>query len=115
MSAARDRDAQAVPPAPIPVPTSVPDTQTVHASGAANAPAGPLWQPELAELAQRHAHAEAMGGPFNVARHRAGGKLTIRERIHALADADSFQEIGKLTGAARYDAEGRLLELTPAP
>ncbi len=66
------------------------------------------------ELSQRHAYAEAMGGPYAVARHRANGKLTIRERIRTLADEGSFQEIGKLTGQGSY-ADGRLTGLTPAP
>ena len=49
-----------------------------------------------------------MGGPDKVARQRATGRLTVRERIEALADPGSFAEIGALTGFASYDDEGRL-------
>jgi len=69
--------------------------------------------PELDELERRRALAEAMGGDERVARHHAEGKLTVRERIVRLADADSFHEIGKLTGKGRYEG-GRLVEFTPA-
>ncbi|MBM3385588.1 MAG: propionyl-CoA carboxylase, partial [Betaproteobacteria bacterium] len=73
------------------------------------------WQPEVDELALRRAQADALGGPAAVARHHEQGRLTIRERIAAMADAGSFQEVGRLTGQGRYDAEGKLLGVTPAP
>ena len=40
------------------------------------------------------------GGPDKVARQHEFGKLTIRERLQAIADPDSFREIGKLAGSA---------------
>src|SRR6476661_3139675 len=43
-----------------------------------------------------------MGGPEKVERHRAQGKLTVRERIDAL------------TGRATYDDDGKLVDVTPA-
>src|SRR6266487_2859118 len=55
-----------------------------------------------------------MGGPQKVARQRAAGRLTVRERIERLADPGSFAEIGALTGFADYDAEGRLVSVLPA-
>jgi acetyl-CoA carboxylase carboxyltransferase component len=55
-----------------------------------------------------------MGGAESVARHHAAGKLTARERIDKILDLNSFREIGALTGSAKYDQEGRLLEVTPA-
>ena len=73
------------------------------------------WQPEVDELALRRAQADALGGPAAVAKHHDQGRLTIRERIAAMADAGSFQEVGRLTGQGRYDAEGKLLGVTPAP
>ena len=39
------------------------------------------WKPELDDIAQRRQAALELGGPEKVARHRAAGKLTVRERI----------------------------------
>ena len=72
------------------------------------------WAPEVEEIGRRRNLAAAMGGPDKVARQRATGRLTVRERIEALADAGSFAEIGALTGFARYDDEGRLASVLPA-
>ena len=72
------------------------------------------WEKEIDEVRRREALAQRMGGPDKVARQHAGGKLTVRERIDGLLDAGSFQEIGALSGAARYDAQGELAEFTPA-
>ena len=73
------------------------------------------WQPELDELRKRRADAEALGGEESVKRHHEQGRLTVRERIAALLDPGSFQEVGKLTGTAAYDADGRLQKVVPAP
>ncbi len=73
------------------------------------------WAPEIEELHRRRRLAEACGGPEAVARHHAAGKLTVRERIAALLDAGSFQEVGKLAGRARYDEQGALTDFEPAP
>jgi methylmalonyl-CoA decarboxylase subunit alpha len=62
----------------------------------------------LAELERRRAQALAMGGADRVARHHASGRLTARERIAALVDADSFLELGQL-------AEPELRRERPAP
>lgn len=75
---------------------------------------GGEWEPELEELQQRTELARRMGGDEKVARHHGQGRLTVRERIDALVDRDSFREIGTLTGRASYDEEGRLVDLTPA-
>jgi acetyl-CoA carboxylase carboxyltransferase component len=72
------------------------------------------WDPELEELARRTALARRMGGEEKVERHRAQGKLTVRERISALLDAGTFHEVGALTGRASYDDAGNLADLTPA-
>jgi acetyl-CoA carboxylase carboxyltransferase component len=72
------------------------------------------WQPELDEVARRRAIAAGHGGPDKVARHRAAGKLPVRERIAALLDAGSFDEIGSVSGFPEYDGEGRLASFTPA-
>jgi acetyl-CoA carboxylase carboxyltransferase component len=72
------------------------------------------WQPELDELRAREQAARALGGPDKVARQRAGGRLTVRERIAALIDEGSFHEIGAIAGRAQYDAAGSLTDFTPS-
>jgi len=72
------------------------------------------WQPEVDELARRKALAARLGGPEKVKRHKDAGKLTVRERIDALVDAESFHEVGSLTGFAEYDDEGKLIDVVPS-
>jgi len=72
------------------------------------------WEKELEELARRKALAAQMGGAEKVARHKAQGRLTVRERIDALVDAGSFHEIGSIAGKASYDAEGNISGFVPA-
>ncbi len=72
------------------------------------------WQPEIDELRRREAFADALGGPDKVERQHHFGKLTVRERIDAIADAGSFHEIGKTAGVATYDDDGNLVNLTPS-
>lgn len=72
------------------------------------------WTPELEELARREALVREMGGAAKVRRQHDQGRLTVRERIHALADADSFHEVGAISGSAEYDAKGDLKTLMPA-
>jgi acetyl-CoA carboxylase carboxyltransferase component len=71
------------------------------------------WEPELEELRQRQALAREMGGPEKIARQRAAGRLTVRERIGTLLDTGSFHEIGSITGNGTYDEAGALQSLTP--
>ena len=73
------------------------------------------WKPEADEIAQRHRHAEALGGEESVRRHREGGKLTVRERIAQLTDPGSFQEVGKLAGQGSYTPDGVLQSVRPMP
>ncbi|HUX03817.1 MAG TPA: acyl-CoA carboxylase subunit beta [Acidimicrobiales bacterium] len=61
----------------------------------------------LAELNARKAEARLAGGEEAIARHRAKGKLTARERIEYLLDEDSFQEFDMLN---RHVASGMGLE-----
>src|ERR1700710_713050 len=70
------------------------------------------WQPELDELRTREKMARQMGGADKVKRQHDGGRLTIRERIDALADPGSFHEIGTIAGKASYDADNQLVDLT---
>ncbi|HLM48932.1 MAG TPA: carboxyl transferase domain-containing protein [Solirubrobacteraceae bacterium] len=72
------------------------------------------WDPELEELRRRRALAREMGGPERVARQHASGRLTVRERIARLFDADSFQEVGGLAGRAAYGDDGALTGFVPA-
>ena len=66
------------------------------------------WSDEIAEIRRRQALAADMGGAERVARQKARGKLTVRERIDALLDPGTFREWGSLAGEGRYDADGRL-------
>jgi len=72
------------------------------------------WGPEVEELRFRRAEARALGGAAAVAKHHERGRLTIRERVERLVDANSFQEVGTLTGQGRYEGT-RLTGVTPAP
>src|SRR5690625_2114565 len=72
------------------------------------------WEHALDELERRKALGRQLGGPEKVERHRARGKLTVRERIDQVLDPDSFREIGSITGRAEYDDTGELGEFTPA-
>ena len=67
------------------------------------------WQEDLNELAHRKELAARLGGPEKVERHKKAGKLTVRERIAALIDGDSFTEIGSVAGFTQYDADGKLV------
>jgi acetyl-CoA carboxylase carboxyltransferase component len=55
-----------------------------------------------------------MGGEERVARHRAAGRLPVRERIERLLDAGSFHESGALAGRAEYGPDGALEGFTPS-
>lgn len=72
------------------------------------------WQKEVDELRRREKLALEMGGAEKVERQKSRGKLTVRERIGALVDADSLHEIGRISGKAVYDDAGALVEFTPA-
>jgi acetyl-CoA carboxylase carboxyltransferase component len=82
--------------------------------GAGETPPAKGWQPELDELRHREKLAREMGGPDKVARQKAGGRLTIRERIDGLVDPGSFREIGAIAGKGTYDERGRLVAFTPS-
>ncbi len=72
------------------------------------------WGPEVGEIARRRELAERMGGPEKVARQHSAGRLTVRERIAALVDSGSFDEIGVLAGTGEYGPAGELTGFTPA-
>ena len=72
------------------------------------------WEPELAELARRKELAAELGGAERVARQRATGRRTVRERLDDLLDEGTFAEVGSVAGTASYDADGELTAFVPA-
>ncbi len=73
------------------------------------------WEKDVEELRRRQALAQAMGGEERVAKHRALGKLTVRERVDRLLDPGSFHEVGSITGSAEYGPNGEMIGFTPVP
>lgn len=61
------------------------------------------WQNETDEIHRRRTAALAQGGAEAVARQHAKGKLTVRERVAALLDPGSFDEVGRGAGAMGED------------
>ena len=76
-----------------------------------------MWKPEVEELKRRKDLARQLGGKENVAKHHKSGRMTVRERIDALVDKDSFVERGILAGVPTYDTEerNRLIDIIPCP
>ena len=72
------------------------------------------WENEVRELERRRQLAKQQGGPEGIARQHEKGRLTIRERIDALLDADSFEEQGRATAVPEYDDDDNLLGYVPA-
>lgn len=72
------------------------------------------WEDEVGEIRERSEAARAQGGADGIARQHARGKLTVRERIDALLDENSFDEVGKTTAVRDEDADGNLTGYTPA-
>ena len=64
----------------------------------------------LNELERRQRAAQAMGGEDKIARQHAKGRQTARERIAALVDAGSFEELGLLAHSDLPEA----VDKTPA-
>ncbi len=72
------------------------------------------WKPEVDEIQRRRELAREHGGAAAVERQHRAGRLTIRERIAALTDPESFQEQGPLAGDAELDEDGKLRGFRPA-
>ncbi len=72
------------------------------------------WQPEVDELIKRRELGQKMGGAERVDRQHELGKLTIRERIDAIADPGSFHEIGGLAGYGTYE-DGEFVDFKALP
>ena len=71
---------------------------------------GPI---EIDEIEKRVELAKKMGGQEGIDVQHGRGKLTIRERLDLFCDRSSFQEIGRLAGAATYEDE-ELSEFRPS-
>jgi len=71
------------------------------------------WAPEIEELHHRKTLAAQMGGPENLERQRAAGRLNVRERIDKLLDNGTFHETGAITGIPSYEGD-RLVKLFPS-
>lgn len=67
-------------------------------------PAGAMAD-RIADLRQRRERALEMGGPEGLRKHRASGRLPVRERIALLVDPDSWFEIGALALPERRTAK----------
>ena len=72
------------------------------------------WEKEAKEIKKRRVLARQQGGEESIEKHHSRGKLTIRERIRAFLDHDSFQEHGKMTGGATLDNDGNVESFAPA-
>ena len=72
------------------------------------------WKNEVDEIRRREALAKEMGGDERIKRQHDNGRLTVRERISALVDENTFHEIGALAGKASYDEYGGLQSFTPS-
>jgi hypothetical protein len=75
---------------------------TVPTTGPIPGPSpGPAMSDRIAESRRRHAEALEMGGEQAVDRHRASGRLPVRERIALIADEGSWFETGALAQPER--------------
>ncbi len=71
------------------------------------------WKEEVDEITKRRELAKQMGGEEAVAKQHERGRLTIRERVDGLVDAESFSEQGPLAGHSEVDEDGQLVSFTP--
>ena len=72
------------------------------------------WKREVDGIDERRRRAAEHGGADAVAAQHGRGRLTVRERIDALVDADSFREQGPIAGHSETDDDGNLTGFTPA-
>jgi len=63
----------------------------------------PLLSSKTEALLAKRARAEGGGGPERLAAQKAAGKMTARERLDALLDADSFEEVDLLVETKSTD------------
>lgn len=72
------------------------------------------WQKEVDEIARRQAAAKLQGGTAAIERQHAKGRLTVRERIDALLDKGTFDEVGSTAGASEDGANDADDNFSPA-
>jgi acetyl-CoA carboxylase carboxyltransferase component len=72
------------------------------------------WKKEVDQINRVRERAMLQGGEDAVARHHNKGRLTIRERIHALLDDGSFDEIGSGAGGSELDDTDGSTDFSPA-
>ncbi len=72
------------------------------------------WEKEAEEIKKMRVAAQAQGGKEAIEIQHAKGRLTVRERIDSLLDTGSFQEQGRIAGAAERDENGNLKDFSPA-
>ena len=72
------------------------------------------WKDEVDEIEARRRAAHALGGSEAVEKHHARGRLTVRERVAALVDAESFREYGDTAGHSEVGADGESTGFGPA-
>jgi acetyl-CoA carboxylase carboxyltransferase component len=72
------------------------------------------WKPEIDEIERMKALAREQGGAEATRRQHERGRLTVRERIAALVDPESFHEHGEIAGQSERDEEGKLRSFVPA-
>ena len=65
------------------------------------------WKREADEIQRRREIASEHGGAREVERQHERGRGTVRERIDALVDRDSFREHAGIAGASEIDGEGQ--------
>ena len=72
------------------------------------------WKSHLGELRRRRQRAEGLGGEARIAAERKRGRLSARERIEALVDPGSFQEVGKLAALRTRSRDGTPKDTLPS-
>ncbi len=72
------------------------------------------WKPEVDGINARRKEAVKLGGADAVATQHERGRLTVRERIDAVADPESFRESGPMAGYGETDENGNLTSFQPA-
>ena len=72
------------------------------------------WKSEVDGIEERRRRAAELGGAEAVAAQRDRDRLTVRERINRLLDAESFREQGPIAGHSETDENGALRSFAPA-
>jgi len=72
------------------------------------------WKEKVDGIFRRRELALELGGAEAIERIHTQGRLTVRERVDALVDRDSFREYGRVAGQSESDEEGRLTGFTAA-